>query len=476
MKRRSSARLSTTFQACAVSSTGDVEKVETCRRMKSSLQHDSDCLHHCHNSESADFTVTSSAVGELSGTETPKANPHLKPPGCFCDSSDCNHILSRDSGYHSRDSGYHSRDSSYHSRDSGYHSRDSGYHSRDSGYHSRDSGYLSRDSGYLSRDSSYLSPLNQPSLLVEKEEQLVPDGNHQAGNSSEGRECTGEQPWNWTLGKEMEDPTTLSSAHSVVANLKLEEKAVGPPEKSCVPAEWKMLPALEAGWAACQAVDREKGKQKETIQGQNCNVKKLIGKKMGLEYVDICKELLHSGVPALLKKIQGYLPPTDLLICAKVSKTWKRIIFGNKTRRQFLKEVSHSERMSAADRYTVSRGALTAVQRVGTNSPQKSSIQASSPAKLKPSSKNWMRNQQLVKKLKPEETLKTCPMCSSLARFLSYEQRAICSSEHCSYDYCSLCFNTYHGSKECARRRFRKRSQLQPQAGSKKSKQNLKRL
>ncbi|XP_038672939.1 F-box only protein 5 [Scyliorhinus canicula] len=408
---------------CTVRRAGDSEKLETCPRKMGSLQDDLDSPHHHHHqSDPVDCRITSPAVGELIGTVPAKENPHRKPPGCSCACPDCNPASCQDSGY--------------------------------------------------------LSLLSQPSLLIDEEGDLVPDADHRARSSPEGRGCTGGQPCKCTLGKGMEDPTSITRVHSVTANTRLENKPVNPP------AGLKGLPALQAGWTACQVVDHEKDQLKETLQEQECNVKNLIGRKMGLEYVDICKELLDRGVPQLLKIIQGFLPPTDLLICAKVSKTWRRIIFDNKTRRQLLKEASHLQKGSAANlagertirRYTVSRGALSSVQRVGVNSPQKSSLQTFSPVKLNPNSQNWIRNQRIVKTLKWDETLKTCPLCNSAARFMPHEQRAVCINGSCSYDYCTLCFHTFHGSKDCACRHFRKRSQLQPQAGSKRSKRNLKRL
>ncbi|XP_078413753.1 F-box only protein 5-like [Cetorhinus maximus] len=433
--------LLTTSRNCTGSRTcsGDSENVEICSRKTGSLQHESDCPRHCHKTESVDSSVngriTSSAEGELSDAVTAKHNPRSKPPGCSCGSSNCNPTLSQ-------------------------------------------------DSGYLSQDSGCSSLLSQSSLLVEEEENLVQDGDRRARSSSESPACDGEQSWDWPSGKELEDPTAIPHVHGVAVNPSLKAKPVNLPEKNCVPVEWEKLPALKAGWAACHIVDQEEGKLKETSQEQDFNIINLIGRKMGLEHVDIWKELFHRGFPALLKKIMRFLPLTVLLKCVKVSKTWRKIVFGDKTRSQFLKESSRLQKWSAADvqvdrpfrRYTVSRGALSSVQRVGVNSPLKSLIQTDSPAKLNPSSHNWIRNQRLVRILKWDETLKTCPLCTSPAKFLPYEQRAICSSEHCSYDYCSMCFNAFHGSKDCARRHFRKRSQLQPQAGSKKSKQNLKRL
>ncbi|XP_067901677.1 F-box only protein 5-like isoform X2 [Heterodontus francisci] len=420
------------------------DKVETRSRKAGSQQQDSDCPDHHRCTQSPDFCsdarIRSSTADERSGAVPAKHNPHHKLAGCSCGPSDCDPTLSQDSGYQSQDSGY-------------------------------------------------FSLLNQSPLPVEDKGNLVLDDDHRTRDPPEGQACDGEQPQEWTSGDE-EDSAVVVPTHSVVEGPRLEAKPVSPRKKQLAFAKWQLLPALQVGWAVCQSMGRVKGRLsvdksllKETLQGQVFSIENLIGRKMGLEYVDIWKELSVRGFPELLKKMLRLLSGVDLLNCVKVSKTWRRIIFDDKTASQILKS-SRLRRISAADllsdagtrRNTVSRGVLSSVQCVGLHSSQKSSTQPSSPAKLSSASQKSIRHQQLVKTLKWDETLKTCPMCASSAKYLPSQQRAICSRENCSYDYCSLCFCAFHGSKDCGSRHFKNSSKIQPQAGSKKSKRNLKRL
>ncbi|XP_059504814.1 F-box only protein 5 [Stegostoma tigrinum] len=434
--------------SCTMSSTcsDDGDNMKACCRKAGSLQRDSMFLQHCPDTESPesciDARITSSANGKLTVAVPTEQNTQPKPMGCSYGSSESNPNLLLDGGH------------------------------------------LSSDSGYLSLDNSYLSLLNQSSFSVEEEGNLAQDSDHRIGGSSEGQACEGEQP----SGKEVEVLAAILPTQNQAGNPRLEAK---PREKTLTLTKWQQLPALQVGWAVCHSMGRIKGKLrmdksllKETLRGQVFTVENLIGRKMGLEYVDIWKELVDRGFPDLLKKILRFLPLPSLLNCIKVSKTWRRIILDDKRASQLLRTALHLQRSSAADclgdttirRNAVSRGVLSSVQCVGVNSPQKCSTQPSSPVKPNRLSQRSIRHQQVVKTLKWDETLKTCPLCASPAKFSSCEERAVCSNENCSYDYCSLCFDTFHGSKDCARRQYRSLFKSQPQAGSKKSKRNLKRL
>ncbi|XP_060686766.1 F-box only protein 5 [Hemiscyllium ocellatum] len=425
--------------SCTVSSacSNDNDNMKARSWKTGSLQRDSNCPQHCPNTGSPDSSIdariSSSAVDKLTVAVPSEPQPKLVVCSYVTSESNLN---------------------------------------------------LSPDSGLLSPDSGYLSQLNQSSLSVEEEGNLVQDGDHRIGGSSEDLAHEGEQ----LSGKKVEDPATASPTQNRTGDPGLEAK---PSEKNLALTKWQRLPALQVGWAVCQSMGRVKGKLrvdksllKETLRGQVFTVDNLIGRKMGLEYVDIWKELLDRGFPNLLKIILRFLTLPNLLNCVKVSKTWKRIVYDDKRASQLLRNALHLQRLSGADslgdtavrRNVVSRGVLSSVQRVGVSSPQKCLTQPSSPVKLNRVSQRSIRHQQVVKTLKQDETLKTCPLCASPAIFTPCEERAICSNANCSYDYCSLCFDTFHGSKECARRHYRNHSKSQPQAGSKKSKRNLKRL
>ncbi|XP_067844360.1 F-box only protein 5 [Heptranchias perlo] len=394
------------------------EIAEMCSKKAGSPQRDSVCLHQARSLKSPESNA-GARIAESFAVPA-KCDSRSKSAGCSCGPSGCNPASSQ-------------------------------------------------DSGYLSQDSGYLSSLNGSSL----------------SNSPEGQPCDEEEA---KVG-----PAGVLHVHSVAGGSGLETKSAEPLEKSLRHPKWHLLPALQVGRAVCQRMGQAKGRVgvdqsmlREILPEQSFNIGNLIGRKMGLEHVDVWKELLERGFPHLLIKLLNYLSGSDLRNCVKVSKTWRRIILQDKWASQVLKKASRLRRMSAAHslgdaatrRYMVSRGALSAVQSVGLNSPQKVSSQphSFSLAKGSNSSQKSVRHQQVVKTLKWDETLKICPQCGSPAKFLSYQQRAICSSEHCAYDYCSQCFGVFHGSKDCALRLFKNSSKLQPQAGSRKSKRNLQRL
>eukprot|EP00061_Rhincodon_typus_P013088 g39247.t1 len=260
--------------SCTVSSTcsDDGNTMKTCCRKAGSLQRDSNFPQHCPDTESPessiDARITSSAMGKLTVAVPAEQKTQPKPVACSHGSSESNPNLSL-------------------------------------------------DSGYLSPDSSYLSLLNQSPFSVEEEGNLVQDSDHRIGGSSEGRACEGEQP----SGKEVEVLAAISPTHSQAGDPGLEAK---PREKTLTLTKWQQLPALQVGWAVCHSMGRIKGKLrmdksllKETLRGQVFTVENLIGRKMGLEYVDIWKELVDRGFPDLLKKILRFLPPPSLLNCSK---------------------------------------------------------------------------------------------------------------------------------------------------------------
>lgn len=85
--------------------------------------------------------------------------------------------------------------------------------------------------------------------------------------------------------------------------------------------------------------------------------------------------------------------------------------------------------------------------------------------------------QQAARNLKNTESLKVCHRCGSPAKYDSYLQRATCSRESCGFDFCTKCMCSYHSSSDCVSSKpVKHNSVLGPLPGTKKSKQNLKRL
>uniref|UniRef100_A0A8C0GLS2 F-box protein 5 n=1 Tax=Chelonoidis abingdonii TaxID=106734 RepID=A0A8C0GLS2_CHEAB len=151
-------------------------------------------------------------------------------------------------------------------------------------------------------------------------------------------------------------------------------------------------------------------------------LRNLIGRKMGLGRIDILGELFQRDLRHLLANILRHLEEMDLINVAKVSPTWKKILKEDKWAFQVYSKAA-------------------------------------------------------AKTLKNTESLKVCSRCSSPAKYDSYLQRATCSRESCSFDFCTKCLCCYHNSRDCASSKpVKSRSQLGLLPGTKKSKQNLRRL
>ncbi|XP_059841273.1 F-box only protein 5-like [Hypanus sabinus] len=304
-----------------------------------------------------------------------------------------------------------------------------------------------RDS--LSEDSGYSSLLSVSSPAAKEDGSLTPKGDLGAG-----------QHWDQSQASE-------------------EEAAQEPGRKAVRTGQWHLLPALQVGRAVCQNVRQAKGLHPGSYsptRGQTFPIDRLIGRKMGLEHVDIWAELWERGFLCILRRILLFLSPTDLFSCVKVCKMWKRIIRSDRRANQTLKKASRLQKLEASKRERVaSRGALVSIQHQSGDSVL-SKLWPSRQPKVGGDSQKSIRHQQVVKTLRQDEVLKMCPLCSFPAKFLPYQERAVCTSDLCSYDYCSLCLSSFHGSKSCIRRSFHSGSRAQAAVGSKRSKQNLRRL
>lgn len=85
--------------------------------------------------------------------------------------------------------------------------------------------------------------------------------------------------------------------------------------------------------------------------------------------------------------------------------------------------------------------------------------------------------QQAARNLKNTENLKACHRCGSPAKYDSYLQRATCNRESCGFDFCTKCMCSYHSSSDCVSSKpVKHNSMAGPLPGTKKSKQNLRRL
>lgn len=69
---------------------------------------------------------------------------------------------------------------------------------------------------------------------------------------------------------------------------------------------------------------------KEVITSGNFRLQNIIGKKMGLEHLDLLAELSRRGFVHLLANVVMKLRGTDLINLSKVSRIWKKILENNK--------------------------------------------------------------------------------------------------------------------------------------------------
>ncbi|NXN60859.1 FBX5 protein, partial [Rynchops niger] len=209
-----------------------------------------------------------------------------------------------------------------------------------------------------------------------------------------------------------------------------------------------------------------------------CN---LIGKKMGLDKIDILAELFQKNLKHILANILRHLGEMDLINFAKVSTTWQKILQEDKWIFQMyneaVKNLSNGTKASehAATRdFVVYRAALASIQKA---TPPNNLSKKGTRSKASKNHSRLMEFSEAAKTLKNTESFKVCHRCGSPAKYDSYLQRATCNRESCSFDFCTKCMCSYHSSSDCVSGKpVKPSSKLGPLPGTKKSKQNLRRL
>ncbi|KFR10002.1 F-box only protein 5, partial [Opisthocomus hoazin] len=213
-------------------------------------------------------------------------------------------------------------------------------------------------------------------------------------------------------------------------------------------------------------------------EAELCN---LIGKKMGLDRIDILAELFQKNMKHILANILRHLCEMDLINFAKVSTTWQKILQDDKWISQmYSKAVKNlSNGMKASEHaetreYVLCRAALASIQKAAPPNNLNKKVTKSKPSR---NHSRLMEYSEAAKTLKNTESLKVCHWCGSPAKYDSYLQRAMCSRESCGFDFCTKCMCSYHSSSDCMSGRPVKRNpNLEPLPGTKKSKLNLRRL
>ncbi|KFQ28480.1 F-box only protein 5, partial [Merops nubicus] len=207
----------------------------------------------------------------------------------------------------------------------------------------------------------------------------------------------------------------------------------------------------------------------------------LIGKKMGLDRIDILAELFQKDVKHILGNILRHLSEMDLINFAKVSTTWQKILQEDKWILQkyskAVKNFSNNTKASehaATREYVLSRAALASIQKA---TPPINLNKKGTRSKASKNHSRLTEFSEAAKTLRNTESLKVCHRCGSPAKYDSYLQRAICSHESCGFDFCTKCMCSYHSSSDCmSGKTVKPISKLGVLPGTKKSKQNLRRL
>ncbi|KAG8524058.1 F-box only protein 43, partial [Galemys pyrenaicus] len=214
----------------------------------------------------------------------------------------------------------------------------------------------------------------------------------------------------------------------------------------------------------------------------------LIGKKMGIEKLDILTELKYRNLKHVLAMVLDSLTAESLCSVWKVSRNWREIIVqdkkANKKRKLYmtqLKADSEGTILNVEDAATrlhlLNRSALRSVQaQARTPGSQKEQVSAFSPwgevlTPIASSSAAHLNSKQeayvkVAKTLFIGEALKPCPRCQSPAKYQPYKKRGLCSRTACGFDFCVLCLCAYHGSEECSRGAAKPRNRKDALPGS----------
>ncbi|KFO35236.1 F-box only protein 43, partial [Fukomys damarensis] len=229
-----------------------------------------------------------------------------------------------------------------------------------------------------------------------------------------------------------------------------------------------------------------------------CVLAGLIGKKMGIEQLDILSELKYRNLKHILTMVLDSLTEESLYSVWKVSRNWREIVVQDKKanrRRKYyitqLKANSEGAVLNVEDAATrlhlLNRSALRSVQaQARTPISQKEQVPTVSPwgevlTPVASSSLTHLSCKQeeyfkVARTLFIDEALKPCPRCQSPAKYQPYKKRGLCSRTACGFDFCVLCLCAYHGSEECSKGTAKPRNRKDALPGSAQSKQNLKRL
>ncbi|CAH7118919.1 F-box only protein 43 [Phodopus roborovskii] len=235
-----------------------------------------------------------------------------------------------------------------------------------------------------------------------------------------------------------------------------------------------------------------------TIGRLQCILAGLIGKKMGIEQLDILTELQYRNLKHVLAMVLDSLTSESLYSAWNVSRNWREIVAqdkrANERRKLYIIQLKAGAqaavlhvREAGTRLQLLNRSALRSVQaQAPAATSQKEQAPTLSPwgdvlTPVASSSLTHLRSKQdqyvkVARTLFSDEALKPCPRCQSPAKYQPYKRRGLCSRLACGFDFCVLCLCAYHGSEECRGGPAKPRSTKDALPGSAQSKRNLKRL
>ncbi|XP_053849103.1 F-box only protein 43 isoform X1 [Vidua macroura] len=218
----------------------------------------------------------------------------------------------------------------------------------------------------------------------------------------------------------------------------------------------------------------------------------LIGKKMGLEKLDILTELKDRNLKHVLAIVLDALTVESLCSIWKVSKSWREIIVQDRSadrrRKLYTKQLKEAAREyllkteDAATRLNIlNRSALRPVQAqartpVLQTPPSHTELTPRRCSSVPHSASRQEEYMKVAKTLFTDEALKPCPRCQYPAKYQLVKKRGLCSRESCAFEFCILCLHAFHGSKECSSLSAKRKNKKDAPPGSAQSKRNLKRL
>ncbi|XP_077351689.1 F-box only protein 5 [Festucalex cinctus] len=224
----------------------------------------------------------------------------------------------------------------------------------------------------------------------------------------------------------------------------------------------------------------------------------VIGRGMGLEFVDVFASLLSKNMRHILANILSLLGDMDLISCKKVSRTWRKIIREDRAAqkrcrqaKKMLQESLSSMKLKSCNltrNMVASRGVLSCIQKMASPHPPSASSSSLSAAvnrrntseqKKSQSTSQCSRFNEYIKAastLKQDEFLEKCVHCGSPAKCSPGAQRATCMRPACHFDFCTRCREAFHGGAPCRSRVPTSGSAYSVLPRSAQSKRNIRRL